>query len=494
MRWHKKFKVLRCYILILGWLGIILLFLSYWRVETDSSHPAPPPLQVNSGSQPFQTSVQQEKPRSKKLRHQCNPPDRIQRHQEGVLPPQYELSGVMIVLRHGDRGPLLHVRNLSSINCGYKSYGTQVYKKYVSDILNVSKTNSYINFVGPFMKYPLLPLPSKCGIGHLTPQGVLQHLQLGKILKEIYFYEFNLLGNKQELDDIVIYSTKYRRTFQSVLAFLYSFIPNFDISKIRMREGKGVSFCENDCRCEKTDYFDQKYDQERKDYRKSHPGVVDLVRSINPLIKANPSAEDIVNPLVMRDALLSYVCHGATLPCNNDKCVKVEDVTSLISYEEWEGKQKRTSAQRKAAKLRSYGLLKNIIATMDGMIGDAKPRVVIYSGHDKTLKYLLDSLAVPNYQLPYYASRLIVELYRNSSVAQNSEYRASYFFRLVYNGKDITKSIPFCDSFTIKQLKSGSVKRGTISLCGVGKLETYIRPELYFKEFNAVSYREACRK
>ncbi|XP_053645199.1 2-phosphoxylose phosphatase 1 isoform X2 [Cherax quadricarinatus] len=432
MRWHKKFKVLRCYILILGWLGIILLFLSYWRVETDVAHPPPPPLQVNSGSQPVLSSVQHEKPRSKKLRHQCNPADRIQRHQEGVLPSQYELSGVMIVLRHGDRGPLLN--------------------------------------------------------------GVLQHLQLGKILKEIYFYEFNLLGNKQQLDDIIVYSTKYRRTFQSVLAFLYSFIPKFDISKIRLREGKGVSFCENDCHCEKTDYFDQKYDQERKDYRKSHPGVIELVRRINPLIKAKASAEDIINPLVMRDALLSYVCHGAALPCNNERCVKVEDVTSLISYEEWEGKQKRTSAQRRAAKLKSYGLLKNIVATIDRMIGDAKPRVVIYSGHDKTLKYLLDSLAIPNYPVPYYASRLILELYRNSSVTHNSSHRMNFFFRFVYNGKDITKSIPFCDSITIKQLKSGSVKRGTISMCSVSKLESYIRPEQYFKEFSAVSFREACRK
>lgn len=31
MRWHKKFKVLRCYILILGWLGIILLFCKAYR-------------------------------------------------------------------------------------------------------------------------------------------------------------------------------------------------------------------------------------------------------------------------------------------------------------------------------------------------------------------------------------------------------------------------------------------------------------------------------
>ncbi|MPC29536.1 2-phosphoxylose phosphatase 1 [Portunus trituberculatus] len=405
MRWHKKFKVLRCYILILGWLGIILLFLSYWRVETDPSHP-PAPLKVSGGGAPPPGLLQQEKPRAKKLRHLCNPPDRIQRNQEGVLPSQYQLSGVVVLLRHGDRGPLIHVRNLSSINCGHHSYGTPTYKKYVGDILNVSRTNTYVNFVGPF-------------------------------------------------------------------------------------EGRGVSFCGDDCHCEQSDYFDQRYEQERRDYRRSHPGIVDLVHRVNPLVR---DGEDITSPLVMRDALLSYVCHGASLPCVGGRCVKVEDVTGLVSYEEWEGRQKRTSSQRKAAKLKVYGLLKSITGVVNSMMEDSHPRVVVYSGHDRTLKYLLDTLGIPNYQLPHYASRLVLELYQNTSTTPGPDYHATFFFRMVYNGKDITKFIPFCDSITIKQLKSGSVKRGAISLCSVSKLVNYLRPDVYFKEFNAASFRDACRK
>ncbi|KAG0716134.1 2-phosphoxylose phosphatase 1 [Chionoecetes opilio] len=431
------------------------------------------------------------KPRAKKLRHLCNPPDRIQRNQEGVLPSQYQLSGIVILLRHGDRGPLVHVRNLSSINCGYHSYGTPTYKKYVGDILNVSRTNAYVNFVGPFVRFPLLPPPSHCGLGHLTPQGVLQHLQLGKVLSQVYLTEFNLLGNRWGKEDIVVYCTKYRRTFQSVLAFLYSFIPNFEISKVRLQEGRGVSFCGDNCHCEQSDHYDQKYEQERRDYRRSHPGIVDLVHRINPLVR---EGEDITSPLVMRDALLSYVCHGASLPCLDGRCVKVEDVTGLVSYEEWEGRQKRTSSQRKAAKLKVYGLLRSISEALNSMMGDSRPRVVVYSGHDRTLKYLLDTFGVPNYQLPHYASRLVLELYQNTSATPTPDYHTTYFFRMVYNGKDITKFVPFCESVTIRQLKSGNVKRGAISLCSVGKLVNYLRPDLYFKEFNAASFSNACQK
>lgn len=412
----------------------------------------------------------------------------------GVLPSQYHLEGIIVLLRHGDRGPLLNVRNMSTINCGHRSYGTQIYKRYVADILNASRTSHYVNTVGPFVRYPLLPNPARCGTSQLTPQGVLQHIQLGTVLRQVYLTQFSLIGDQAQPEDVIVYSTKYRRTFQSLLAFLYAFLPDFTASKVHVQEGKGISFCGSDCQCERTEYFDQKYEQERRDYRRSHPGIVELVRRLGPLVRPSYSHDEIVNPLVMRDALLTYVCHGAALPCVDGRCVKPEDVTSLVSYEEWEGRQKRTSAQRKAAKLRSYGLLKSIMVALDSMMGTGKPRVVIYSGHDKTIKYLLDSLAVSNYQLPHYASRLVLELYQNYSVTPSEQPTQPYFFRFVYNGKDITKSVPFCQSVTVKQLRSGSVKRGTISLCNVNKLQDYIKPEFYFKEFGAGSFQEACRK
>ena len=381
------------------------------------------------------------------------------------------------------------------MNCGHKSYGTPVYKKYVSDILNASKTHSYINFVGPFMKYPLLPLPSRCSIGHLTPQGVAQHLQLGRILKDLYFTDLKLLAHPWELDEILVYSTKYRRTFQSALAFLYAFLPKFDTTNLRMREAKGINFCDDNCDCEKLSHYVQKHDQERKEYRKSHPGVMELVRNLSPIIKPSESSNDITNPLVMIDGLLTYACHGSKLPCNKGKCIAYDNLSSLISYEEWESKQKRTSSQRKGTKLKAYGLLRNMLDMMDGMMGDGKPRVVIYAGHDKTLNLILGSLGLSSHQPPYYASRIIFELYFNSSSrAVTSDYRENYYFRIVYNGKDLTKYLPFCNAKVVKQLFSGNAKKGSISLCSLTKFEKFLKGETYFKEFNSTSYKEACVK
>ncbi|KAL7641835.1 UNVERIFIED_CONTAM: hypothetical protein RMT77_007709 [Armadillidium vulgare] len=495
MRWCKKLKVLRCYLFILGWLGILLICLSYWKIDADNSH-APGPLPqrghklTNNG-----ISLSENKPRHKKTRIHCNSPERIRLGHEGEIPTSYKLLGVLIAIRHGDRGPLHEVRNFSSINCGYKSTESPQYKNYVSNLLNVSKTHSYINFVGPFMKYPILPAPFRCSIGHLTPLGVVQHLQLGKVLRALYIDKIGLISDPWEIDDVIIYSTKFRRTFQSILAFLHSFLPIFNLSNLRIRDTKGIYFCGDYCRCDKALVYEKKHEIEKQEYLKSHPSVAKLVAELNPLVKAHDYDEDITNPFTMRDALLAYACHGAKLPCVDGKCISFEDLSKLLSYEEMEARQKRTPNQIKSSKLNSYGFLKNIMMSINGIKREEKPKVIIYSGHDKSLNNLLTSLGITHFQAPYYASRVIFEIYHNSSVATDEpDYKKNYHFRLIYNGKDITKQLTFCNVKMIKRLVSKNSKGSDMNLCPVESLEQYLKPAFYFKDFNISSFTSACLK
>ena len=436
-----------------------------------------------------------DKLRLKKLRQLCNAPDRIHTSSEGQLSHgQYELIGVVINTRHGDRGPIIPVRNLSEINCSYRSYYySSLYKQFSTSLINISKTSEYADFAGSFLKFPILPPLYRCNVAHLTPQGVVQHLKLGKVLKEVYINQLKLFSYPWEADDIVIHSTKFRRTFQSILAFLHGFLPKFDISQLRILEGRGISFCSQNCRCDRVAVLDERHDREIKSYRKSHPGVIELVHKLSSIVKENPGAADIVNPIIMRDALMAYTCHNHKLPCVDGVCVQPEDVSSIISYEEWENKQKKSRAKNRASKLKTYGLLKSIVQTMDTMMRDGKPKVVVYSGHDKTLNYILSSLDVPIYQLPHYASRIILEVYRNnSSKAQTGQYRLDYFFRIIYNGKDVTKFLSFCDVKVVNHYSGSNGIRNTVNLCPVSNLDNYIRARNYFREFNVTSFKEAC--
>lgn len=102
---------------------------------------------------------------------------------------------------------------------------------------------------GPFHGFPLLPThPRQCQLGQLTMQGISQLLKLGSILHDSYsavWPKLKTLGAKE----ILVYSTRYRRTFQSALAFLYSFAPRETLTKLIIYESQSMYFCFKDCGC-----------------------------------------------------------------------------------------------------------------------------------------------------------------------------------------------------------------------------------------------------
>lgn len=75
---------------------------------------------------------------------------------------------------------------------------------------------------------------------------------MGQILKNSYLKSWPQL-NTLSFYDTVIYSTRYRRTFQSVLALLYGLIPHDTFSKINIQESQSMSFCFRDCGCPVTE-------------------------------------------------------------------------------------------------------------------------------------------------------------------------------------------------------------------------------------------------
>lgn len=114
-----------------------------------------------------------------------------------------------------------------------------------------------VSWIGPgaFHGFPLLPMhPTQCQLGQLTMQGVHQLLKLGKMLKERYIKLWPKLAALNS-SDITVYSTRYRRTFQSALALLYSLIPQETLAKVNILESQSMNFCFKDCGCPITDKY-----------------------------------------------------------------------------------------------------------------------------------------------------------------------------------------------------------------------------------------------
>ena len=128
-----------------------------------------------------------------KYKTRCTALSQISRLDDGGMLDGWKLQGVLMVIRHGDRGPMSHVRNIPHLDCGItgdnlvNKYACSLsffsaivfiivvffcsrYRSFLYNSTSVSGSNHmYWNKVGPFHSFPLLPLAEKeCLLGQLT--------------------------------------------------------------------------------------------------------------------------------------------------------------------------------------------------------------------------------------------------------------------------------------------------------------------------------------
>lgn len=120
------------------------------------------------------------------------------------------LEAVLIFIRHGDRGSLSHVRNVSNVNCAVDiSGGDQepVLRNLQLMLQNVTSPQ----FLGPFHNLPPFPvLGGECQLGQLTAVGVAQLLKTGVLLRQAYGDRLGIGNGSLGPEDILVYSTRYR--------------------------------------------------------------------------------------------------------------------------------------------------------------------------------------------------------------------------------------------------------------------------------------------
>lgn len=105
----------------------------------------------------------------------------------------------------------------------------------------------------------MLPANIKeCKIGELTTLGIGQLLKTGLHLRDAYYNKLNLGNTTISPRDVIAYSTRYRRTVQSTIALLYTFLDNEvfqNLAKITIRESSSLAFCNTDCACPAADKY-----------------------------------------------------------------------------------------------------------------------------------------------------------------------------------------------------------------------------------------------
>lgn len=529
-------------------------------------------------NQPYQSlGNQDEASKLKKIQSECNPYQSIVRKEDGGILNGWKLQGVIILIRHGDRGPMAHVRGINSIDCGAGKSNNVLLNKYKSFLLNTTAnapSGHYIyNKNGPFHNFPLLPaFPKECLLGQLTTKGIAQMLQTGEVLKQVYGHALGLTTipisrapnttQSQQInqlsDEIVIYSTRYRRTFQSAMAMMFSFLSPERWLSLVIRESHSLAFCFADCVCPKAEQIKKLLTKQFSNQLNKHPTIAAVVQWIGSNVFENVQNPIKMQPLEVRDAILSLICHDAPLPCRNNAnaveksrksmvasttesndliiidqeetnnnnaiskssdnlsnriidpdndifepeiegCVETSHVAALMSYTEWQGiKEAQHKLTRQQGLLKAYSMIRHIVANMLKIVSGDKIKLLIYSGHDRTIQFITTALGLyqklnqnsmsdQSYFIPY-ASRLAFEVYKSEAETGDA---AEYYFRAVYNGIDVTRHIEFCEGGRSLRINKNSRGNNKADLCPIENIIRFIHDD-YFTTFNATNQKDAC--
>ncbi len=395
------------------------------------------------------------------------------------------------MIRHGDRSAMYGVAGLKQklkLDCTLDSVpnqaNTSLLQRYRNDMEAIWQD---LKHGSPALMFGLYPKERTCMGAQLTGLGAVQHLQNGYVHKMAYIDMHGLLKHNFNTSQILVKSTPYSRTFQSAVAFLYGFLPKFDINQVKISTGDPPNFCltgknkVSSCNCTALEFYDNKSRKELKKKRRTSLMYKNLQSELSDL--TGIAKEKIPWVSSYLDFLNGYVCHNHPLPCyGTGKCFAWPLIGKMWKFRDvyLTGLEADNLSHKKYSRLYMQPLLREIAKRM----GRAAKRndtfkFILYSGHDMTITPLTSALGFNYGTHPPFASRITFELYQHLP-SENSV--QDYFFRILFNGKDMTQNVTFCRERTNQD--------------GLCSLEHFLQFVLYdnLKFFNANSYDEACRQ
>lgn len=391
----------------------------------------------------------------------------------------YKLQQIHIIIRHGDRAPIILDTLPNSkpveISCLFnKSWS------FYEDLKLIKRGKDAFQVTGS-KTFPIIEEREVCVGGQLTPIGHSQHLNNGRFFKKRYG---DFIANIKSSSNIQVMSTGYSRTVQSAAAFLQGmFGDHFSGSKININvendkyrethflqnESGEHIFCpalvyklKNILKTESLVFLQKNSIKHiKEEYAKLFDAHIGKIASLDRLI----------------DILYVNLCHGRDLPFGPRGKVSYK----LASESFGTANQYITFKHSKMAELQTLAILSKIVQKMSHLIDECnenKPisnRIVLFSGHDTVLSPLLSLLDIHDWRWPPYASRMVLELWKDSEETVKATHENNllskfdnYYVRVLYNGKALTKDTKFCKGYLVDN-----------QLCPVSLFVRYVTDDEY---------------
>ena len=414
----------------------------------------------------------------------------------GTVPPSdgFKLESVYVVIRHGDRNNLHSLPNYKQIELNCEMDEHMVDKPMQGYVATMKEQEEYHNSnpkTSAFHQFDLYPHSPVCQPGQLTPIGASQHVRNGLFLNRRYVNALGLFKRQEGLtveDRILIRSTAISRTFQSAVALLYGFLPEFDMSKLGFELAETCTLCGETtgiaCDCPSNligdgiDGMAATQDQftpevmVQKQTRATYEGIGDV---FGVMVGQLP------RPSHVFDVNMVHVCHSAYLPGpKSDVCLPAWTVKGIHSIINGNGKQQvSTQKYQRRARLKFYPLLSEIVQHM-GKVAQGETNTVfhLFSGHDSTVEPIAAAINISDGHWPRYASRIVFELYSTMKKKEKV-----MLIRVLYDGEVTTHRLPGC---------SENMYKDDLGLCEFSYFHDYITRD-FLKDFgHDGDYKKLC--
>ncbi|GMT16718.1 hypothetical protein PFISCL1PPCAC_8015, partial [Pristionchus fissidentatus] len=362
---------------------------------------------------------------------------------EGVVDSEeYKLKGMAVVFRHGERSPIVKDDLSSHHDCApFRDQDRKSFKDY-TEVVNSSEFARFLKVDKEFEQYPLHPLTSECSPGNLTAEGALQLSRLGNHLRRAY--KKTELFNEENRLDVKVVVSPYRRTFQSSVALLSSFLFPLKelVDEVHVKYSNETFHCVDAfCVCPPALGWRLEYEKEHLAYFLNDTSELrERTQRIFANIDSTKASDD---PFKMMDVLLGrYICRRHPLPCaKGGECVSYDLFKEMLMYTTRRGAEMFNAGNSFISARLHTAEAQAILGYVARMGEELKERphtnrIKIFSGHDTTVGPLLRTLRIPYVDFPRYASHLVFEVYHDRA--------GNDHLRLVYNGHDRTAELPFC--------------------------------------------------
>ncbi|CAI5445081.1 unnamed protein product [Caenorhabditis angaria] len=396
---------------------------------------------------------------------------------------ELKLRGIHVAFRHGERSPLTATGDDNTDCIPQRDIDRKNFQKYKELALSEDVVE-FLRVDKSIETYPRVPDDSKCSSGLLTAEGALQHVKLGKFLRERYSKTKLFEDDSQRIVTDVI-TSKYPRTLQSLLAFSSEFLfkkRNF-LTPVEIRASDHTFQCVDDfCDCKLARKM-------RKDYEKEH---AEYFANMLELSKNKHLSEEVAkirhnfadfsesdDPLKIIDVSLGkFICRRKKLPCNGEDCLDYGFLNEMINISTIRGEEmfenRKSGISRKLHVLEAWPVLSYVRDSIAKIRKFPHTNYIrIFSGHDVLIAPILRVLGIPFVDPPHYTSRIIFEIYEHLN--------DGIFIRVMYNGYNRSSDVKFC--------KNSDLKFG---MCRASAFENFMKPENYFQQIGVTNFRDAC--